>query len=79
MHDRPKERDALKEINPNRCTSDMLDYLYSDSKGMTYAKNPSNLVEPLRVNEKFEFKSAYDPWKLKSMIWSDTRNQATDL
>jgi hypothetical protein len=57
----------------------MLDYLYADSKGITYAKNPSNLVEPLRVNEKFEFKSEYDPWKLKSMMWSNERLPAADL
>ena len=50
----------------------MLDYLYSDTKGITYAKNPSNLIEPLKVNEKFEFSSAYDPWKLKSLAFSDS-------
>ena len=57
----------------------MLDYLYSDTKGITYAKNPSNLIEPLKVNEKFEFSSAYDPWKLKSLAFSDGRMPATDL
>ena len=57
----------------------MLDYLYADTKGISYAKYPSNLTEPLRVNEKFEFKSEYDPWKLKSMIYADSRGQAIEL
>jgi len=59
----------MKELDKNKLTSDMLDYLYADTKGISYSKYPSNLVEPLKVNEKFEFKSAYDPWKLKSMMW----------
>lgn len=49
----------------------MLDYLYSDTKDICYSKYPSNLVEPLKVNEKFEFKTAYDPWRLKSMLWAE--------
>lgn len=69
----------MKEINPAKCTKDMLDYLYSDAKGITYAKNPSNLVEPLKVNEKFEFSSEYDPWRLKSLMWAEGRMPASEL
>lgn len=52
----------------------MLDYLYSDAAGMTATKYPSNLVEPLKVNEKFEFKSQYDPWALKSIAFGKGTN-----
>jgi len=34
--------------------------------------NPSNLVEPLKVNE---FKSHYDPWQLKSIAFAKTAGE----
>lgn len=61
----------MQELDKNKLTSEMLDYLYSDTKDICYSKYPSNLVEPLKVNEKFEFKTAYDPWRLKSMLWAE--------
>ena len=49
-----------------------MNYLYDDSAGITYAKHPSNLVQPLKVNE---FKSYYDPWQLKSLAFDQTAKE----
>ena len=69
----------LGEIDANKASSQTLDYLYADTRGITYAKHPSNLVEPLKVNENFEFKSEYDPWKLKSMAFGSSHNPSAAL
>ena len=69
----------MAEIDRAKATSDMLDYLYSDVRDISYAHAPSNLTEPLKVNEKYEFKSQYDPWKLKSMLWAQEHQPSASL
>jgi hypothetical protein len=38
-------------------TQNILDFHYSDTSDIKFSKNPSNLVEAPRINEKYEFNS----------------------